>query len=1347
MAQDFGGFGLPQTGRVARSTSNDFGGFPSPKRPRKRSKSKQLTARQLAMMMYALQHPPKHSFGAELKGIGKGALGGATWALDKLMRPSWAVTAGTEQALKQGSFFSPETAHAALQGLEGKRRIGFGQILEEQGVLKGHRRLRGAAGFGLDVVTDPTMYLTLAADVPTMGAATPAYLAAKTGAKALTTLELKAAARTAGKLALEGTVDEGDVALLRRAGPQFNQRAALAEHVLKGPEGRNVHPWAREKNILEEAASAEASMEPGKKLTLRYGLPKAGVKIPTPIPLMTRPGKKLAEKEIPIISQLVDKTGKLFVPGFDNKTMNAMSLARKHAANHNGVYLRDMVKQIMQDSAKHLSEDEQLYALHFFEQPLKKTRKGAGRWAAVVPSKTHEGLYSLNPQYVQLLRKQGRLTDEQLNFVDKYHQATEFLIQTDRDAGVQVEHLGASGRLYVPHVLEKGTDNEVATVRQHGLLTDAGFQGKRKGAKLSVRQIKDKVATGEFPRAIETDPLRLLWRRARAGSERQADMALINSLKASVGVSTRVVNPKRVARAEARLAAAEAERDAAHRAAAAAEADMEAAADRVKGNLTDIHNKAMSDIQKKIRDARIQGRAKQVKSLTDRLGEIADEIKRLRKPGQQFVEEAAPKAAKAAPKAAAPAAEKGFTATETRMFRAIQGMRKELDLMDKGGHEAGTLPKSMAKWGRYIKGNRKMSRRDRARQFLDRREEKILRRAQARRAKAPVTEAPKPKRVAKPKVTRKPINKAARIRELQAEVDQIEKALGVLKNRRIMTPAIVKHEAEKVNLRTKLDESLAALDDPMHPSYKKLMGEEMGRLDTAIKARQDALAAVSKAKKSLKAARKGAKNKAAHIDLVEPKGTVVLDEYGNKMRFPKDAADEMLRLQRLVSGEPEEVENFAKGIGKWMGAWKVLVTTVNPGYRIRNTMTDFWNMWVKGVPGWAMGKYGIEAAHTMSRASRAVEHAAQGKLTQAEQEAFYTVMEAANHGITAGLFAGDVQAIARTLKHTDSDIAHLAKNGHLVAAYAKMMQDFNRNAENWGRLTHYLYRTKSLGESVSEAARNVKLAHFDYEDLTPFEQKIMKKVFPFYTWSRKNIPYQVKMMLQNPGRYSAFPKLAQEATYASGSNPNDIVPGYVEQGFGFPIGKGKFYMPQFGVSDLQVFQGPGAAANRLKGMIGPQYKIPGEIISGKSFFTGQDIAPQGHTRVPISARGASLLGLLPGANAGMTGRPGPDGNQQYTHGINPWYSYFAGQIPGARAALGIGAGTKQKRNSQLISYFGGQSVQQADPHQQAYYESLHIQDEVDKFIADLREQGRYPRSKRKKSSFDNTLLQLIQGGG
>jgi len=232
--------------------------------------------------------------------------------------------------------------------------------------------------------------------------------------------------------------------------------------------------------------------------------------------------------------------------------------------------------------------------------------------------------------------------------------------------------------------------------------------------------------------------------------------------------------------------------------------------------------------------------------------------------------------------------------------------------------------------------------------------------------------------------------------------------------------------------------------------------------------------------------------------------------------------------------------------------------------------------------------------------------------------------------------------------------------------------------------------------------------------------------------------------------------MAQEAEYATGEGEGSSVPGYVSENFGFriPFGEaGTYFMPQFGVSDLAALEGPGGIENRVRSLLGPQLKMPAELLTGKSIFTGQDIAPENHTRVPfgggiVGALGGDaggLLDLIPGTDVGPTSRTGPDDTMVEGEGINPWAAWAIGQVPMARALTGIGANTPQRQRNQMLSYLGGVSVQNVDPKMQAYYDRLKVEETVDRIISELRDEGSYPRSDRKRTDFEKTIENILKG--
>jgi hypothetical protein len=428
-------------------------------------------------------------------------------------------------------------------------------------------------------------------------------------------------------------------------------------------------------------------------------------------------------------------------------------------------------------------------------------------------------------------------------------------------------------------------------------------------------------------------------------------------------------------------------------------------------------------------------------------------------------------------------------------------------------------------------------------------------------------------------------------------------------------------------------------------------------------------------------------------------------------------------MEKIMSDDHESIQAFSKAYRKWLGKWKLGVTSVNPSYGVRNTLSDFWNMYLAGVPLHSAIHYGGVAARLMRDAKNQ------------DPQAIAKLVEVYDQGVLSGLFPGDVQQVTHMLEHAGSKRA-LLQNKRFLHLFSKTMQDVNRNRENWGRLTHYLYRREAQGMSIAHASMKVKEAHFDYEDLTPFEQKVMKSVAPFYTWSRKNIPFQLKQLVASPGRYSTFPKLAVESTKAAGGDQQPV-PGYFENSLAFRVPGGGYTMPMIGVTDL-LKADPRNIGQTFATTANPAFSVPYELALNKNLFTGRDIVDKtGHPRTPI--RGGivpSLMSLLPGSNVGTTERGGKRGP-----GMNPKYAFLIDQLgPIAHTLVNQGGPIKQNSPSAL-SMLTGFKTTQVDPKQELLYDQLAEADSFKGYLRGLRDQGVIPEAKNRKQSAHQRAIQ------
>jgi len=178
-------------------------------------------------------------------------------------------------------------------------------------------------------------------------------------------------------------------------------------------------------------------------------------------------------------------------------------------------------------------------------------------------------------------------------------------------------------------------------------------------------------------------------------------------------------------------------------------------------------------------------------------------------------------------------------------------------------------------------------------------------------------------------------------------------------------------------------------------------------------------------------------------------------------------------------------------------------------------------------------------------------------------------------------------------------------------------------------------------KNFESAMANVHLLHFNYQDLSNFEQWVRRFV-PFYTWSRNNVPAQMRALAMQPGKIQRAFYANQEFQNAFGveedeSWMNQVLPEYltISDGFAsrFKFGSNNigFFLrlPYEDINKLFQVKGgvPLLRGRELANMVGP-FTTPLEIASGVDLATGAPFSPSG-TAVPEYY---NLLRFIPGSN-------------------------------------------------------------------------------------------------------------------
>jgi hypothetical protein len=173
--------------------------------------------------------------------------------------------------------------------------------------------------------------------------------------------------------------------------------------------------------------------------------------------------------------------------------------------------------------------------------------------------------------------------------------------------------------------------------------------------------------------------------------------------------------------------------------------------------------------------------------------------------------------------------------------------------------------------------------------------------------------------------------------------------------------------------------------------------------------------------------------------------------------------------------------------------------------------------------------------------------------------------------------------------------------------------------EDWSRLTHYI-GMREKGFTPAAAAAEVHKYQVDYRNLAPAEKNVMKRLFPWYAFSRRNLPPLLEDLAEQPGKITA-PLRATSGLREKG----EFVPQYVAEGASVPLpgapeGQQR-YITGFGLPiEDEAVKTLGAlsqgdlsrAAQQALGMTQPFIKAPLEFAFGKQLYSGralEDLKP------------------------------------------------------------------------------------------------------------------------------------------
>lgn len=389
--------------------------------------------------------------------------------------------------------------------------------------------------------------------------------------------------------------------------------------------------------------------------------------------------------------------------------------------------------------------------------------------------------------------------------------------------------------------------------------------------------------------------------------------------------------------------------------------------------------------------------------------------------------------------------------------------------------------------------------------------------------------------------------------------------------------------------------------------------------------------------------------------------------------FPKDIADQVEKGFRTWDQIYNPHSELVRFLDKTIRAWKSGVTIYAPSHHIRNVIGDIYLSWMAGVNNPVV--YNKAAKVLFSQKNRysdleTVENlvgrnAIANVMTKPGDKIIKT---RGGHELTAEqiYLAAHHQGLL-IYTHAIEDIfggelfGKVKPFGGRVQGFARKISE---NREHFVRLAHFIdalgkSKEKDLSKALYEAGKTVRRWHPDGTDLTDFERRYLRRVFPFYSWTRKVIPLLIESAVLNPGKTLAYSRgmyalqgmMGIDTQNLSDPFPMDqLFPDWIkEKGIGPIAAHGMEGIPGLiaGLSRstkgftgepsgytvvnpstpfidvASQFGGMGNISDPIKGlaeMSSPLFRIPAEISQGTT-FNGAPIEPGKYAaeNIPIAA--------------------------------------------------------------------------------------------------------------------------------
>lgn len=270
--------------------------------------------------------------------------------------------------------------------------------------------------------------------------------------------------------------------------------------------------------------------------------------------------------------------------------------------------------------------------------------------------------------------------------------------------------------------------------------------------------------------------------------------------------------------------------------------------------------------------------------------------------------------------------------------------------------------------------------------------------------------------------------------------------------------------------------------------------------------------------------------------------------------FPEDVAKEINKFVELF--QPKNTNALVNAIKAPFTWWKTMTLAPFPEYHMRNLGTGFVKNYYEGLlPGdkaylegqlFAILRAADNMAPRMAQADdfynalaqskRARIRTKDGKEYTLEQILDWYEAEQLSFGYIQSHFGGRdtaYEALRGSSTPLWQKLNPLSSQSYLVDAG----RFFGNFIEDNLRGSLFIKKLKE-GYSPHEAANIVRKAHFDYNDIPEWMKTAREWYSPFITWAYKNLPHEIGVLIQSPGKVSRLLSTIRAAETSHGELPD-----------------------------------------------------------------------------------------------------------------------------------------------------------------------------------------------------------------